>query len=304
MRKTISIFSVVVFLVSACLSFGQGASGTVDLRSLKKEERGVGGFDAMVVRWFGTMKEFVTGGRKGENTVVLDKKTTGRRTPGDQYIPEGFSKVELIRSFGYSPMPRDPFIGANSPTTLLDARRGETDLSRETLLTFATQRLKGGIEKKYSIIGVSVQDNKKSCAALAQIRRATDGMAGGAGPGGGVGDLGKIGEANMSSKAKKTGAKKPSSGRGREGAGVTKTITMMTGVSLKLSEEELASLASLYKLVEKTAPVEIKRDALTGETLFPIKTISEKGVLVLIPGLDEPLLLPLKQLEMAEENAE
>ncbi len=175
---------------------------------------------------------------------------------GDKENTDG-RDIDNFVAFIYSLGPRDPFISPNSPSRLVLEEEGE-DITLESLMAFA-ERLKGDLGQRIRVVGVSIPPAGGEPYALVIY---------------------------ASGKATKGGAAVVE-------ALPPRTITAETGLPVRYPEEETLFISKLAQLVAQSSPVRLKRDSRVGAVIFPIQTIDDRGILVSLPGYDEPILLPV-----------
>lgn len=166
--------------------------------------------------------------------------------------------VENFVAFVYSPGPRDPFISPNAPSTIVQESPEGEDITLESLMAFA-EKLKGDLGERIRVVGVSVPPSGANPYALV-IYASGKGSKGGA----------DIVEALP-----------------------PRTVSVETGLPVRYPEEETLFISKLAQLVAQSSPIRLKRDSRIGAVIFPIQTIDDRGVLVSLPGYDEPILLPV-----------
>jgi len=171
---------------------------------------------------------------------------------------EGGKDVENFIAFVYSPGPRDPFISPNSPSTIVQEVPGGEDITLESLMAFA-EKLKLDLGQRIRVVGVSIPPTGGEPFAL--VIYATG-------------------------KATKGGADIVP-------ALPPRTVNVQTGLPVRYPEEETLFISKLAQLVAQSSPVRLKRDTRAGAVIFPIQEIDDRGVLVSLPGYDEPILLPV-----------
>jgi hypothetical protein len=166
--------------------------------------------------------------------------------------------VENFIAFVYSPGPRDPFISPNSPSTIVLEEEGGEDITLESLMAFA-EKLKGDLGQRIRVVGVSIPPTGEEPFAL--VIYAT--------------------------------GKAAQGGAAVVPALPPRTVNTETGLPVRYPEEETLFISKLAQLVAQSSPVRLKRDTRAGAVIFPIQTIDDRGVLVSLPGYDEPILLPV-----------
>jgi hypothetical protein len=169
------------------------------------------------------------------------------------------SKAEILDfvSFIYTPGPRDPFISPLASGTVVIEDQSTDDISAESLMAFA-EKLKDDLGNRIRVVGISVP------------------------PGGG------------DSRALVIYAE----GRGEGGKAVVpalppRTVTVDGGIPVRYPPDETAFISRLAQLVAQNSPIRLKRDSRTEAVIFPISKIDDRGVQVMLPGYDEPILLPV-----------
>lgn len=166
--------------------------------------------------------------------------------------------VKNFVAFVYSPGPRDPFISPNSPSTLVQEDPEGEDITLESLMAFA-EKLKGDLGQRIRVVGVSIPPTGESPYALV------------------------IYASGKSAKA----------GKDIVEALPPRTVTTESGLPVRYPEEETLFISKLAQLVAQSSPIRLKRDSRIGAVIFPIQSIDDRGVLVSLPGYDEPILLPV-----------
>lgn len=166
--------------------------------------------------------------------------------------------VDNFVAFVYSPGPRDPFISPNSPSRIVLEVSGGKDITLESLMAFA-EKLKGDLGERIRVVGVSVAPTGAKPYALVIY---------------------------ASGKASKGGGNVVE-------ALPPRTVSVESGLPVRYPEEETLFISKLAQLVAQSSPIRLKRDSRVGAVIFPIQTIDDRGVLVSLPGYDEPILLPV-----------
>jgi hypothetical protein len=169
----------------------------------------------------------------------------------------GNVEIEDFVAFIYTPGPRDPFISPLASGTIVVEEQSTEDISVESLMAFA-ERLKDDLGQRIRVVGVSVPPGGQDSRALVIY----------------------------------------ASGRGENGSTVVpalppRTVTTESGIPVRYPPEETAFISRLAALVAQNSPIRLKRDSRTESVIFPVERIDERGIQVMLPGYEEPILLPV-----------
>jgi hypothetical protein len=200
-------------------------------------------------------------GENGENsrlsgTAKTEDKAGGATKPAESKKPIKVEIADFV-SFIYTPGPRDPFISPLASGTVVIEDQSTEDISVESLMAFA-EKLKDDLGNRIRVVGISVPPGGGDNRALVIYAE----------------------------------------GRGEGGNAVVpalppRTVTVESGIPVRYPPDETAFISRLAQLVAQNSPIRLKRDSRTEAVIFPISKIDDRGVQVMLPGYDEPILLPV-----------
>lgn len=168
----------------------------------------------------------------------------------------GNVEIEDFVAFIYAPGPRDPFISPLASGTIVVEDQSTEDISVESLMAFA-EKLKEDLGRRIRVVGVSVPPDGGDPRALV---------------------IYAAGQAQ---------------GKTVVPALPPRSITVSSGVPVRYPPEETAFISRLAQLVAQNSPIRLKRDSRTEAVIFPVEKIDDKGIQVMLPGYNEPILLPV-----------